>query len=66
MGMHGFDRSGADRSASSEGDYGVTSPRQAAALLGLRSKPIRFLLHFVARHPWSHAAVLASVLVAVL
>ncbi len=64
--MHGFDRSGADRSASSEGDYGVTSPRQAEALLGLRSKPIRFLLHFVARHPWSHAAVLASVLVAVL
>jgi ATP-binding cassette, subfamily B, bacterial len=59
--MHGFDRSGL-----SEDEYGVTSAKQSATLLGLRAKPLRFLLHFVARHPIAHTAVLGSVLVAVL
>lgn len=45
---------------------GEHGPRQTETLLGLRGRPIRFLMHFVARHPWGHAAVLASVLVAVL
>ncbi len=35
-------------------------------MLALRGRPIAFLLHYVMRHRWSHAAVLASVLVAVL
>lgn len=64
--MQGFARS-SDRSTQGNADFSATtSPRQTATLLGLRAKPIRFLLHFVARHPLAHAGVLASVLVAVL
>ena len=59
--MHGFDRSGL-----TEDEYGVTSAKQSETLLGLRAKPLRFLLHFAARHPIAHCAVLGSVLVAVL
>ena len=38
----------------------------AAAVLRYRSRPIGFLLHYVRLHPWGHAIVLASVLVAVM
>ena len=46
--------------------FGATSARHTTTLLDLRAKPIRFLAHFVARHPWAHAGVLVSVLIAVL
>jgi ATP-binding cassette, subfamily B, bacterial len=36
------------------------------SLLGLRSKPIHFLLHFAGRHKLAHIGVLGSVLIAVL
>ncbi|HEX3984159.1 MAG TPA: ABC transporter ATP-binding protein, partial [Acidisoma sp.] len=63
--MQGFTHS-SDRPAQGGADFGMANPRQTATLLGLRAKPIRFLLHFVARHPVAHAAVLTSVLIAVL
>jgi ATP-binding cassette, subfamily B, bacterial len=64
--MDGYTHSGMDRKAPMGGEFTPASPKQTEALLRLRGKPIRFLFHFVARHPWAHAAVMASVLVAVL
>jgi ATP-binding cassette subfamily B protein len=63
--MHGFNRSGVDRSGTDDGEH-APSAQTTAALLTLRGRPIRFLLYFASRHRWSHASVLASVLVAVL
>src|SRR5215468_840529 len=39
--------------------------QDTAALTHLRAHPIRFLWHYVRRHPWGHATVFLSVLVAV-
>jgi hypothetical protein len=63
--MQGFTHS-SDRPAPGATDFGMATPRRTETLLGLRARPIRFLLHFVARHPVAHAGVLASVLIAVL
>ena len=46
----------------------MTAQHQATVslpVLRYRSRPIGFLLHYVGRHAWSHAAVLGSVLLAV-
>ena len=54
--MQGFNRSDVDRSWTGDREQ-APSARTTAALLGLRGRPIRFLPHFAARHPWAHATV---------
>ena len=44
----------------------TVTAEHAPSLLGLRSKPIHFLLHFAGRHKLAHIGVLGSVLIAVL
>jgi hypothetical protein len=63
--MHGFNRSDVDRPGAADSGH-APSAATTEALLTLRGRPIRFLLHFAAKHPWSHVAVLSAVLVAVL
>ncbi len=42
-----------------------STPEQLASLPGLRGRPLKFLFHYVRRHPIGHLTVLFSVLVAV-
>jgi ATP-binding cassette subfamily B protein len=46
-------------------EIAVGSRHNMAGLPRLRARPIGFLWHYVCRHPWGHAIVFSSVLVAV-